>query len=135
MMSDTAFAVGFLGIYLLFVLIMYLVGTIPYYVLAKKANHKHPWLAFVPIANSIQMLQIAGINPWAVLLLLVPLVNIVFGIYMTCKFLIAFGRSGFEVLILIIPVANYIYLFYLAFSSNVHYERYYSPPPPDGATF
>lgn len=134
-MSDTAFAVGVISIYLVFVLIMYLIGTIPYYVLAKKANHRHPWLAFVPIVNSIQILQISGVNPWTVLLLLIPFVNIVFGIYMSYKFLLAFGRSGFEVLILFIPVANYIYLFYLAFSSNVHYELYYSPPPPGGATY
>ncbi len=68
---------------------------------------KPGWAAIIPIYNTIVMLQIIGENPWLVLLLLVPIVNIVFAIIWAVRLGKCFGKSGvwsFFLLILLSPI-------------------------------
>ena len=59
----------------LIVIILAIIGAVGFYRLAKKMNHPNPWWAFIPILNVIQLLQLAELNPWLILLLFVPYVN------------------------------------------------------------
>lgn len=63
---------------------------------------KPGWAAIIPIYNIVVMFQIVGLNPWLLLLYLIPFVNIVAGIILAIMLCIrlarAFGKSsGFAV--------------------------------------
>ena len=90
--------------------------------IAKKANHKYPWLAWIPIANIVLMLQMADLH-WAWILLLIgfiiPLLNflvmIAFAVIMVMawwKIAEKIGKPGWWGLIVIlagiIPILGHI---------------------------
>ena len=56
-------------------LIFYLFTSIMLFLIAKKTNTNLPWLAFIPIANVILMLNIARKPIWWLLLLFLPVVS------------------------------------------------------------
>jgi hypothetical protein len=70
---------------LLFGLAGYIYNALVWMTIAKKLGHKYPWLAWIPIGQTILQLQLAGLH-WAwiflLLALIVPLLNILilFGI-------------------------------------------------------
>lgn len=65
---------------------------------------KPGWASIVPIYNTIVMLQIGGLSPWFVLLMLIPYVNIVMGIVATIYFGKAFGKRGlFQLGLIFLP--------------------------------
>jgi hypothetical protein len=109
--------------------IIYVVGKLPYYVLAKKAEHRYPYFALIPFLDTIQMVQIAGLLGWFVIVLFVPLVNVVFGLYIYYKFSTSYENGDFYFWIVIIsiiasfmfPIAAIIVLvmtYWLAFGGN-----------------
>lgn len=108
-------------IMLISIVIGYIIGCLPMYLLAKKANHNAPFLAWIPIANSIQQCQIAKISIWWFVATLIPFVSLIAAIYISCKFLMAFGRSPIAIIAFLIPVVNIIYIYYLALSKDVEY--------------
>jgi hypothetical protein len=61
--------------------------------LFKKAD-KPGWGCIVPIYNVILELEIIGKSPWLIFLALIPLVNIIFGIYLGYQIALAFGKSS-----------------------------------------
>jgi len=65
---------GLIG--LIIPLIFYLFASIMLFLIAKKSNTNLPWLAFIPIANVILMLNIARKPIWWLLLLFLPVVSI-----------------------------------------------------------
>ncbi|NYG98247.1 hypothetical protein FJ656_23820 [Schumannella luteola] len=70
-----------------------------------------PWLGFVPIVNIYVLVKIAGYSGVAVLLFLVPFVNILFTIFCAVRIGDAFGRSGwfsFFLLFLLAPIGFFI---------------------------
>ncbi len=72
---------------------------------------KPGWAAIIPIYNLIVMLQIIDVSPWAVLLVLVPIVNIVFLIIWSNRLGKAFGKSSgwsFFLLALLSPIGYLI---------------------------
>ena len=72
------------------------------------------WKAIIPIYNSVVKFKFLGLNPWLVLLFLIPFVNIAMIIILNVKTAQAFGKNGwFAVGLIFIP-----YIFYpiLAFS-------------------
>jgi len=76
---------------------------------------KPGWASIVPIYNYIVMLEIVGKPIWWFLLMLIPVVNIIFGIWMLNLLSKSFGKgAGFTIGILLLP---YIFLPILAFSS------------------
>lgn len=59
---------------------------------------KPGWASLIPIYNIIVLLEIIGKPWWWILLLLIPGVNLVFGIWMTNLLSLSFGKStGFTV--------------------------------------
>lgn len=88
----------------------------------KKAG-KHGWAAIIPIYRDVVWLKIAGISPWVLLLLLVPIIGwaILAIIMIVSKFTVAesFGRSGwFGLGLWILPI---IFESIIAFSSKCEF--------------
>jgi hypothetical protein len=67
---------------------------------------KPGWAILIPIYNIIVMLQIVGKPWWFLLLMLLPIVNIVIGVWVTNLLSLSFGKdSGYTIgLILLSPV-------------------------------
>jgi len=86
--------------------------------IARKTSTANAWLAWIPIANVILMLQIAGKPLWWIILFFIPIVNIIIGILVWMGIARAVGKPDWWGILIIIPVANLIVPGYLAFSSN-----------------
>lgn len=72
-----------------------------------KAN-KPGWACLIPIYNIIVLLRIIGKPWWWLFLLLIPIVNIVFAIWMTNLLSKSFGKNeGFTIGLLFLPFVFY----------------------------
>ena len=72
-----------------------------------KAN-KPGWACLIPIYNIIVLLRIIGKPWWWIFLLLIPIVNIVFAIWMTNLLSKSFGKNeGFTIGLLFLPFVFY----------------------------
>lgn len=72
-----------------------------------KAN-KPGWACIIPIYNILVLLEIVGKPWWWLLLFLVPVVNVVFSIWMTNLLSKSFGKNeGFTIGLLILPIIFY----------------------------
>ena len=98
----------FLAVYVYFALALQTI--------AKKTNTENPWLAWIPIANLILMVNIAKKPMWWVLMCFIPLVNIVFTIMIFMAIAEARGKPNWWGILMIVPVANLIVPGYLAWS-------------------
>ena len=58
----------------------------------------------------------ASLPGWFLILMFVPVVNVVVGIWMWFKICEARGKSGWMVVLLLVPVVNLAFFPYLAFS-------------------
>jgi hypothetical protein len=69
---------------------------------------KPGWACIIPIYNILVLLEIVGKPWWWLLLLLIPIVNIVFLIWMTNLLSKSFGKSeGFTVGLILLPFIFY----------------------------
>jgi len=110
------------GIFLAIILSVafYVYFALAWMTIAKKMKYKHPWLAWIPIANCAMILQIGGFH-WAwIFLFLVPIVG---WIALFVMFVIATWRifekrkyPGWYSLSLVIPkVGGILYLIVIGF--------------------
>ncbi len=91
-MASTATA-GFSAGYSVVCLIVAVFAIVCMWKIFTKAG-KPGWASIIPIYNTVTLLQIAGMSPWLILLLLIPIVNIVVIILMYINLAKAFGKSG-----------------------------------------
>ena len=84
--------------------------------IAKKTNTENAWLAWIPIANIILMLNIAKKPVWWIILMLVPLVNIVIAIIVWMAIAEARGKPNWWGILVIVPIVGIIVPGYLAWS-------------------
>lgn len=91
-LSNEALA-GFSAGYLIFYIAVLVVSIIANWKLFKKAG-KPGWHSIIPFLNIYDMFEIAGMNGWMFLLLLIPVVNIVIMIMLYINLAKAFGKSG-----------------------------------------
>ncbi|HPJ45227.1 MAG TPA: DUF5684 domain-containing protein, partial [Tenuifilaceae bacterium] len=78
-------------------LIIFVLYIASMWVVFTKAD-KPGWAAIIPIYNIIVMLEIVGKPWWWILLFLIPVVNIVFMIWMINLLSISFGKGvGFTI--------------------------------------
>jgi len=84
--------------------------------IAKKTNTQNAWLAWIPIANIILMLNIAKKPLWWIILCLIPFVNIVIAIIVWMAIAEARGKPSWWGILLLIPLVNLIVPGYLAWS-------------------
>ena len=78
-----AFAGGIAGVFIalgiiiliLIMLAFYIYTSLAWYTIAKKLKYKNAWLAWIPIANFVMILQLGGFN-WAwIFLILIPILG------------------------------------------------------------
>jgi hypothetical protein len=97
------------------VVAMYVLVALPLYTMGKKTDSQHPWFAFVPILNTILMLEIAGKELWWFLLMLVPCVNIIVLVIVWMSIAEAMEKPGWLGALMLVPGVNIIMPFYLAY--------------------
>lgn len=107
-----ALRVGKLKYYIMGVVIIIYLAIIVLLIVSQwkiysKAN-KPGWACLIPIYNIIVFLEIIGKPWWWLLLFLIPVVNIVFAIWMTNLLSKSFGKSeGFTIGLLLLPFIFY----------------------------
>lgn len=80
---------------------------------------KPGWAAIIPIYNQVVMIEIIG-KPWYwILLMFIPLVNVIIGIWSLNLFIKSFGKSeGYTIGTILLP---FIFLPLLAFSKDTKF--------------
>ena len=107
---------------MIFVVVLYLIFAVvciaSMWVLFEKAG-KPGWAAIIPIYNYVVMTEIVG-KPWYwILFMLIPVLNIIFGIWLINLIVKSFGKSeAYTIGIIILPI---IFLPLLAFSKDVKF--------------
>jgi hypothetical protein len=91
--------VGFLLLYLLLIVLV-IIGAWKVFTKAGQAG----WKVLIPIYNAIILLRIVGLSGWYVLLFLVPIVNIIFDIYVSYKLAKSFGYGIGMTILLILAI-------------------------------
>lgn len=104
-----------LGI-LLFALALYVFICYCYKRICEKCGVAPGILIWIPIVQFIPLLQVAKMDLWMIILLLIPFVNIIFFVMMWAKICTARGKSPWLVLMMFIPIVNIAFIPYLAFS-------------------
>lgn len=114
-MPVALFASAFLMVFLIFGLAAYVYMALCLQTIAKKTNTPDGWLAWIPIANFILMLNIAHKPIWWIVLMLIPLVNIVIAVMVWMEIAKARGKREWWGILMIVPVLGLIAPGYLAF--------------------
>lgn len=118
--DQRAAAIAAIGSFFLFfwiiVLALYVYTALAVQTIAQKTNTENPWLAWIPIANIVLLLNIAKKPVWWILLLLIPIVNIVVGIIVWMAVAEARNKPNWWGILLIVPVVGLIVPGYLAWS-------------------
>src|SRR5947208_8757422 len=103
---------------LVFVVAVYVYMALDLQTIANKTKTENSWLAWIPIANLILMLNIAKKPMWWLILFLVPIVNIVIAIMVWMAVAEARGKPSWWGILTIVPVANLIVPGVLAWSTD-----------------
>lgn len=118
--SDGALPALFAGGMLLFVLIfaaaIYVYFALTLSTIATKTHTENPWLAWIPIANIVLMVNIAKKPIWWVILFFIPLVSIVMMIIVWMAIAEARGKPNWWGILLIVPGLGFIVPGYLAWA-------------------
>jgi hypothetical protein len=114
--AGTAMAGGTLVLFLLIGLAVYVYTALAVQTIAEKTNTENPWLAWIPIANIILLLNIAKKPIWWIVPFLIPLVNIVFIIMVWMGVAEARNQPSWWGLLMINPVLGAIVPGYLAWA-------------------
>ena len=113
--DSSVFGAAMLG-YLAVLLVVYVLVIIAMWKVFTKAG-KPGWASLIPVYNMVVMYQIVGLNPWLLLLYLIPVVNwiaaLVLSIILNVKLAKVFGKStGFAIGLIFL---NPIFLLILGF--------------------
>ena len=116
--NDNGALAAVTGTVLFIGLIVWLICIISYWKIFTKAG-KPGWASIIPIYNTIVIIEIVRKPVWWILLLLIPIVNIVYAIWLTNLLSKSFGKSeGFTVGLIFLPI---IFLPVLAFDKSAQY--------------
>jgi len=114
--ASPAMAGGTAVFFLLVGLAVYVYTALAVKTIAEKTNTENPWLAWIPIANLILLLNIAKKPIWWIVLCLIPLVNIIIFIMVWMAVAEARGKPGWVGVLLIVPVLGALMPGYLAWA-------------------
>ncbi len=87
---------------LFFYLIVYLFFSFCLYKIFQKAGRDDAWAAFIPIYNTIVLVDILKKPIWWFILLMIPFVNIIFAIMLTDRLSKFFGKDILMTLLLLV---------------------------------
>ncbi len=113
---EMALAGGIMLFAVLVGLVVYVYMALALQTIAKKTNTENAWLAWIPIANMILMLNVAKKPLWWIVLMLIPLVNIVVAIIVWMGIAEARSKPNWWGILMIVPLVNFIVPGYLAWS-------------------
>jgi Family of unknown function (DUF5684) len=117
-MDDRGLFAG--GMAIAFVLVCLAVGyvyvSVALQTIAQKTNTANGWLAWIPIANIVLMLNVAKKPIWWIILFLIPVVNLVMAILVWSGVAEARGKPNWWGILIIVPVVNLLVPGYLAWS-------------------
>jgi hypothetical protein len=118
--SDGTMPALLAGGMLLFILIfgaaVYVYFALALSTIATKTNTENAWLAWIPIANMVLMLNVAKKPIWWLVLFLIPLVNIVISIIVWMAVAEARGKPNWWGILTIVPVVGIVVPGYLAWA-------------------
>jgi len=108
---------GSSGLILLWFLAIYVLYAIPYYGIFTKSG-RPGWAAFIPIYNTVVLLEVVGRPAWWILLFFIPFVNIVIFIIVMNDLSKSFGHgTGFTIGLIFL---SWIFMMILAFGSSTY---------------
>jgi len=102
--------------FLLVVVAIYVYTALAVQTIAEKTNTENPWLAWIPIANIILLLNIANKPIWWIVLFLIPLVNIIPIILVWMAVAEVRGKPSWVGVLLIVPFVGAVVPGYLAWT-------------------
>lgn len=111
-----AAAGAFMLVFLVIGLGFYVYLALALQTIAKKTNTVNPWLAWIPIANIVLMLNIAQKPIWWIILCFIPFVNIVIFIIVWMAIAKARNKPEWWGILMIVPFVNIIVPGYLAWA-------------------
>jgi|ERR1700719_2190595 len=114
--ASPAMAGGTAVFFLVLGLAAYVYTALAMKTIAEKTNTENPWLAWIPIANIILLLNIAKKPVWWIVLCIIPLVNIIIFIIVWMAVAEARGKPGWVGVLLIVPVLGALMPGYLAWA-------------------
>jgi uncharacterized membrane protein YoaK (UPF0700 family) len=97
-------------------LVMYVYVALALQTIAQKTDTENAWLAWIPIANIVLMLNIAKKPIWWIILFFIPLVSFVMAIIVWMGIAEERGKPNWWGILLIIPGVGLIVPGYLAWS-------------------
>ncbi|PKN02706.1 hypothetical protein CVU76_01575 [Candidatus Dojkabacteria bacterium HGW-Dojkabacteria-1] len=128
----------FAGVYMLFAIVFglggYIFSALALMKIGKEMGYENPWFAWIPILNSIMMLQLGGQNPWLLLLLLIPgigaFIVMIISIIALANITEKRGYEKLLVLLILIPFGMFVLLYLLAWKpkSNTSTPKVESTP-------
>ena len=98
---------------------LYVYLALALFTIAKKTNTENAWLAWIPIANIVLMLNIAKKPIWWIIFFIVPILNIagiVFAVLIWMAIAEARGKPSWWGILVIVPFVNLIVPGYLAWA-------------------
>jgi len=116
---------GIFALVFFILIIVYIFYAICLMKIAHKTNTPNAWLAWIPIANMVLMLQVAKKPMWWIILFFIPIANIVMAILLWMGIAKELGKPEWLGVLVIVPIANLVLPAYLAFS-----EMGPTPAPP-----
>jgi hypothetical protein len=112
--AGMSMAVG--AVILICALAAYVYVALAVQTIANKTNTPNSWLAWIPIANIILLLNVAQKPVWWIVLFLIPLVSLIMAIIVWMAVAERRGKPSWWGIMLIVPVMNVIMPGYLAWS-------------------
>lgn len=110
------FAGGMILFILIFVAALYIYIALALSTIATKTHTENPWLAWIPIANIVLMLNVAKKPIWWIVLFFIPLVSLVMSIIVWMAIAEARGKPNWWGILLIVPGLGLIVPGYLAWA-------------------
>jgi uncharacterized protein DUF5684 len=107
---------AFFLVFLVFGLALYVYFALALSTIATKTHTENAWLAWIPIANIILMLNIAKKPIWWIILFFIPLVSIVMAIIVFMAIAEARGKPSWWGILIIIPIVGLVVPGYLAWA-------------------
>jgi len=95
-------------VFLVFAAACYVYMALALQTIADKTKTENSWLAWIPIANMVLMLNVAKKPIWWIVLFFIPVVNIIFIIIVWMAMAEARGKPSWWGILMIVPVVNLI---------------------------
>ena len=129
-MYEPGYSSSYSGAMMLGWVVAYLYITYSLYRIAVKTGHESPWLAFIPIVNVLQVIQIAQKPLWWFFACLIPIVNIIVIAWLWTEVAKVCQKNPIWGVMMIIPFLNLVAIGYMAFSSPMSVTPAPTPTQP-----